>query len=343
MRETLKIRHYVVGVIYHAGERSVQIMSSRDLAKYFNIARSTVSIALKELVDQGYLIPVKGKGYFTNPRKIMTPIPGKMPPLILLIHGDGRNFYHNSQAWESISTIGKAVTDAGFYFRQLTLSSTGEEELFNEIRGAQADGLIWIDRLYYDESLLKRLTDDGMPVICDALDSSAVNTVYFDTPSACRKIGQRLAREKKTNILYCLGKWHRENDLPYILEPFSKAGLDVHLEFVDNEGLADRDKLTQGLLRRKWDVVFSHPPHVPLLSDAIRLTGIPPPELLARLYLRNTPERQEEFRFPFRKRAEATVQRMIELLYGDRRVKQISIPMEAIKQQIRVNQKNQSF
>ena len=90
MRETLKIRHYVVGVIYHAGERSVQIMSSRDLAKYFNIARSTVSIALKELVDQGYLIPVKGKGYFTNPRKIMTPIPGKMPPLILLLHGDGR-------------------------------------------------------------------------------------------------------------------------------------------------------------------------------------------------------------------------------------------------------------
>ena len=85
MRETLKIRHYVVGVIYNAGERSVQIMSSRDLAKYFNIARSTVSIALKELVDQGYLIPVKGKGYFTNPRKIMTPIPGKMPPLILLI------------------------------------------------------------------------------------------------------------------------------------------------------------------------------------------------------------------------------------------------------------------
>lgn len=333
MRETLKIRHYVVGVMYHAGERSVQIMSSRDLAKYFNMARSTVSIALKELVEQEYLVPVKGKGYFTNPQKIMTPIPGKMPPLILLIHGDGRNFYYGAQEWESISTVGKAVTDAGFYFRQLPLSSTGEDELFDEIRGAQADGLIWIDRLRYHEPLLKRLTEYGLPVICDHLGSTSVNTVVFDTPSACRKIGERLVQERMTNILYCLGQWHRENDLPYILEPFSKAGLKVNLEFVNNEGLADRNKMTQGLLRRKWDAVFSQPAHVPLLNDAIRLTGIPPPELLERLYLCNTPERQEKFCFPFRKRAEAAVQRMTELLNGDHSVKQIIIPMEIVKQQ----------
>ena len=113
MKETLKIRHYVVGELYHAGERSVQIMSSRNLAKQFGMARSTVSIALKELIEQGYLIPVRGKGNFTNPRKIMIPLPGRMPPLILLIHSDGRSFYYGKQEWESISTDDpQAVVDA---------------------------------------------------------------------------------------------------------------------------------------------------------------------------------------------------------------------------------------
>ncbi len=178
MKETLKIRHYVIGVMYHAGEQSVQIMSSRELAKRFGIARSTVSIALKELVDQGYLLPVKGKGNFTNPKRILTPVPDKMPPLILLIHADGRGFYYGSQEWESISAIGKAVTDAGYYFRQLSLSATDEDGLFEEIRGAQADGLIWIDWLYNNESLLVRLAESGLPVISDNLHITKVNTVH---------------------------------------------------------------------------------------------------------------------------------------------------------------------
>ena len=60
MKETLKIRHYVMGILYHAGNTSVQIMSSRELAAHFGIARSTVSLALKELVDDGFLIPKRG-------------------------------------------------------------------------------------------------------------------------------------------------------------------------------------------------------------------------------------------------------------------------------------------
>ena len=42
MKKTLKIRHYVTGVMYHAGNSSVQIMSSRDFAAHFGIACSTI-------------------------------------------------------------------------------------------------------------------------------------------------------------------------------------------------------------------------------------------------------------------------------------------------------------
>ena len=333
MKETLKIRHYVIGMIYHAGERSVQIMSSRNLARQFGMARSTVSIALKELIDQGYLIPVRGKGNFTNPRKIMTPLPGKMPPLILLIHSDGRSFYYGKQEWESISTIGNAVTAAGYSFRQLTLTSTGEDELYREILGAQADGLIWVDALFYNESLLRRLSESGLPVICDSISLSSVNTVAFDTRSACREIGKRLAQEHKRTILYFLGKWCRENDLPFIREGFSEAGIPLEVAFGDYmEGPLDSEILSRCLLKKKWDAVFSQPQHIPLLESTIAHLNIEPPELLSRLRLKNTKDERIEFCFPFRKRAEETVNRMTELLNGDRSVKQILLPMELIKQ-----------
>ena len=44
-------------------------------------------------------------------------------------------------------------------------------------------------------------------------------------------------------------------------------------------------------------------------------------------------EGAEEFYFPFRERAETTVQRMTELLNGDREIKQILVPMELIRYQ----------
>ena len=331
MKETLKIRHYVIGVMYHAGEQSVQIMSSRNLAKQFGMARSTVSIALKELIEQGFLIPVRGKGNFTNPRKIMTPFPGKMPPLILLIHSDGRSFYYGSQEWESISTIGKAVTDAGYSFRQLPLTSTNEDDLYREIQGAQADGLIWVDALFYNESLLQRLSESGLPIICDSISLSSVNTVAFDTRSACRQIGKRLAREDKRTILYCLGKWCRENDLPSIREAFSEAGIPLEVSFGNyTEGPLDNETLSSFLLEKKWDAIFSQPQHIPLLESTIASLNIEPPELLSRLRIKNTKDERIEFCFPFRKRAEETVNRMTELLNGDRNVKQILLPMELI-------------
>lgn len=332
MRETLKIRHYVIGIMYHAGEHPVQILSSRQLAAHFGMARSTVSLALKELVKEGYLISVRGKGNFTNPQKHLAPSPEKMPPLILLIHSDGRNFYYGKQEWESISTIGKAVTEAGYSFRQLALTSTDEEDLFKEILGAQADGLIWIDRLNYNESLLRRLSEEGLPVICDGMDVRAINTVFFDTASACREIGKHLASEGKTRILYCLGKWHQIHDLAEIQKEIQAGGREMDVTLLDFPEPAELSEhlLSEGT-HKQWDVLFCNPHQLPLLKNLFSQLGQEMPEALIRLSLRNTPEESERFCFPFRKRAEATVRRMTELLNGDRTVRQIQIPMERIK------------
>ncbi len=161
----------------------------------------------------------------------------------------------------------------------------------------------------------------------------AVNTVVFDTQSACRKIGKRLVRDRKTNLLYCMGEWYQKNDLPYLLSPFSESGIEVCTELAACEGMADRDKLAEALLLKKWDAVFLYPQYVPFLKEMIQKMKIAPPELLPRLFLKNTEKVFEKFQFPFRKRAELAVKRMTELLNGDRKVKQIMIPMELVKHQ----------
>lgn len=68
LREGLKIRHYIFNlVLRHPGE-SVKIPSSWELAKHFGIARSTVTLAYRELLKEGILIGRPGIGTFLAPR-----------------------------------------------------------------------------------------------------------------------------------------------------------------------------------------------------------------------------------------------------------------------------------
>ena len=179
MKETLKIRHYVMGILYHAGNTSVQIMSSRELAAHFGIARSTVSLALKELVDDGFLIPKRGIGNFTNPKMFFSSRKDTMPPLIGIVLESGRNFYVTESGWKSLRPTCDAVIREGYNLRCLQLSETDEDKVFEEIMHSQVDALIWIDNIALKESLMKRLADAGLPV-------RMIKQAFRDAGKECR-------------------------------------------------------------------------------------------------------------------------------------------------------------
>ena len=224
MKETLKIRHYVMGILYHAGNTSVQIMSSRELAAHFGIARSTVSLALKELVDDGFLIPKRGIGNFTNPKMFFSSRKDTMPPLIGIVLESGRNFYVTESGWKSLRPTCDTVSREGYNLRCLQLSETDEDKVFEEIMHSQVDALIWIDNIALKESLMKRLADAGLPVICDNSGFSQVNTVVYDTDSACYEIGKELVERNVPAILYVLPEWFVKHDLRMIKQAFRDAG-----------------------------------------------------------------------------------------------------------------------
>ncbi len=224
MKETLRIRHYVMGILYHAGNASVQILSSRELAARFGIARSTVSLALKELIDEGFLIPKHGIGNFTNPKMFFSPQNGKMPKLIGVVLESGRSYYINSSGWESLRATCDAVIQEGYNLRIISLSGMDEDEISEEILSNKVDALIWIDNLMLKESLMKRLADAGLPVICDNSGFSQVDTVVYDTDTACYEIGKEFANRNVSAIFYDLSEWFVRHDLRMIKQAYRDAG-----------------------------------------------------------------------------------------------------------------------
>ena len=218
-----------MGILYHAGNTSVQIMSSRELAAHFGIARSTVSLALKELVDDGFLIPKRGIGNFTNPKMFSALQKETMPLLIGILQESGRNFYVGKSGWESLRPICDEVIREGYNLRCLQLSGSDENDVFEEIMSSQVDALIWIDHVGLKESLMKRLADTGLPVICDNSGFSQVNTVVYDTDSACYEIGKELVERNVPAIFYAFPDWFVKHDLRMIKQAFRDAGKECRI------------------------------------------------------------------------------------------------------------------
>ena len=152
-----------------------------------------------------------------------------MPPLIGIVLESGRNFYVTESGWKSLRPTCDAVIREGYNLRCLQLSETDEDKVFEEIMHSQVDALIWIDNIALKESLMKRLADAGLPVICDNSGFSQVNTVVYDTDSACYEIGKELVERNVPAIFYAFPDWFVKHDLRMIKQAFRDAGKECRI------------------------------------------------------------------------------------------------------------------
>lgn len=134
--ENVRIRHYIMGLIYRSGGKSLRIPTSEKLAKEFGIARSTVLAALKQLREEGFLIGRRGSGVFTNGE--ILPVFSKK--LIGLILAGGDHYYYGHAAWTALAEIGKALTNFDWNIRILSvnLNSLREMKIYFEKQSLSA-------------------------------------------------------------------------------------------------------------------------------------------------------------------------------------------------------------
>ena len=125
--ENMRIRHYVMKLLYDNLNHPAPLLSARLLAEKFGISRTTVMTALATLRQEGYLFSHPGKGFFTNPDSRFMDVKPKHLPLVGMVINYGRNFYITRREWEIQTAVGSALLEAGFNLREITLNGLSPE------------------------------------------------------------------------------------------------------------------------------------------------------------------------------------------------------------------------
>ncbi|MDD3153827.1 MAG: winged helix-turn-helix domain-containing protein [Victivallaceae bacterium] len=177
MTEDMKIRRYVIQTVYRNGRVPVRLPSSRELAERFQVSRSTVSLAMDRLKNDGFVSSVHGVGFFTVPRA-----PGSVQyglPLIGLLYGDGKyQFYYKYEVLQ-LSAVAEALVRRGFNIRPIMIEAFRTGEFLEELTSFCIDGLYW-GGLYEQIPVLAPLIEKkGIPVVTSNTKVMGINNVAF--------------------------------------------------------------------------------------------------------------------------------------------------------------------
>lgn len=186
--EYLRIRRYVMTRImaYSCNtDEDPRIPSLQELSAKFKVSRPTVCKALKELINENYLIAKPGLGTYINPLYILEHDFRRKMPLVGLLLGDGLLVHIDIYYGEMFSGILRELVRIPCYVHQLSLSALSPDQVFDVIREESLDALCWIQPPQKLLPVVERLRVAGLPVVtcsADALtkeESRQKNDVYF--------------------------------------------------------------------------------------------------------------------------------------------------------------------
>ena len=140
MTECMKIRYYVMSLLYKNPGVSIKLASIRDLAAQFGVANSTVALVLNQLKKEKFLISRHGIGIFTVPDSASTWKHTK--PVIGLIYGSGKHFFHGYDSWRILSKVGENLCKDGYSVRYVYLAGNTDEAILNELLNSYLAGLV---------------------------------------------------------------------------------------------------------------------------------------------------------------------------------------------------------
>ncbi len=194
--EYLRIRNYLLSMIFHAGHESILMPSSRELAAQFKVARATVTKALNLLAKEHYLVTRKGVGTFSNPATVKSyGAPVKIAGILL---GNGNNLFHEYSGWFALAYAGLELTKHDCFLREVRLvGMENPDRIEMEIRAQHLDALLHIAPPAFFNPILEKLSREGFPVV--TLFGQANTRNYgFDFERSGYEIGMCLLKEHRT-------------------------------------------------------------------------------------------------------------------------------------------------
>lgn len=328
MKKTLMIRHYVIAQMYRAGNSSIQIMSARELARHFDVAQSTVSLAIKELMDEGYLFSRPGIGNFTNPMRMPVYMDRTMPPLIGLMAGDGRFFYWGESFWRSYRAMVDAILASGWNLRPIELSGPLGVETAHELSDNRIDALIWTGA-YRQNEFADELQKLKIPTVTDSPFLAGLNSVTPDYRPQIKMLLQYAIDHDHHQLLIGVPEETCELEIPILREEAALANWPLELEFLHSDLI---------LREEFWKNYFLNHPRVLAVVDHFRCSS----DFLPR-YAEKFHSKLDLYRhgagccdgktlsfFKGAGFADAITNRLKEVLAGDRNVEHRHVPLDIV-------------
>ncbi len=157
----MRIRRHILGQLYKSSGQMEKIMSERELRELFNVSRVTVRNALKDLVNEGYLISFKGKGTYTNPE-------GRRPKrekLLGVLIGTGMLIAIDYFPGLSLSGILETAAKRNMSANIINIGLNDVESTAKELILSKCDGFIWLRPKKKGKEVIRILQNQGLPVL----------------------------------------------------------------------------------------------------------------------------------------------------------------------------------
>lgn len=246
LREGLKIRHYIFNIVLrHPGE-SVKVPSSWELAKHFGIARSTVTLAYKELMQEGILIGRPGIGTFLAPRYSQgLGNSGITYPLVGMLTNLGNNLCYGSHQWGLMAAAGNSLTYGDIcQLRPVTLSGN-IETLKHELEQNYLDAMVWITPPE-DQTLLLQDVCRDLPTVILGRTTANINSVALDYEEESYQNGKRLIAEGRKKF-WAVNMSGSEYYIPGFRRAYAEAGIQLDDRFIFDPSNRQLEELDEAL------------------------------------------------------------------------------------------------
>lgn len=256
--EVQKIWYRVMSILYRSGGQSVRIPSSNELAQEFGIARSTVRIALEKLTAEGFLIPRRGSGTFTNPKCRLNA--NWDTPLVGLLMFDGNLFFYSQELQNELECFFGEFRKTGWNIRLVTGQMDTPEAVQEILSHNYLDGLI----TFGSSKFIPQVADALLPSVNMGFFTEHVTCVTPAFNRVLNKLFERTGRDRGIRVWTSMP---RNGKSDFVRACHELPGLNV-THASDNRALWDKQyeaSIREEFTRHRPDWILIHPRQLPIL------------------------------------------------------------------------------
>ena len=318
MSQQMRIRYFIMNLIYRSGEKSVKIPSSRKLAKQFGIAHSTVQLALEKLNRENCIITRQGAPTMTNPVKQFDLYPAPTPLIGVKIY-EGDAFYYGKTLWNILSSIAGELVERKFNIRLMMEVAATPESIQREVNESYLDGLILFNTsLDYFKAAREKIPS---VLIRDIPSPGLPSSIILNMEPAIIQLAVLLKKEKRTRIAEVVSQ-HKFDEQFYLIKTLKKSNPDI--------------KTQEILFDEVSDLIHTNPPDVLIFyeqyAETIQSLAEKSGHDILLLSLKKPPRDMNYtgyyFTYPFEKIIHEAADMLEALLAGQKDATQITIEAE---------------